>query len=318
MSTRGIAALSVLLVLCAFATPASAHGKEVQVTLGSWLPDPREPLTRLYEARVQYASDQEPVEGARLAFTASRQEDGTRLGDVAFVPISDSPGTYVAQIHYPRFGTWDISLRSVVPGEGEASTTELISPGSLGDASPAANGRSQERLAIVFEFDWADVFKILLRTVHSVAAATYLVLTLVLLLNRWFQPYLVRAPRWTMLLHAAYPAALGSLALLAISGMFTGYVDAPVRAPGVFNVEALATVPYGIGYVAAFWFKLALGIGVLVVASRARLPRVASVGASTGRLTVTFGLLSILLLFDVVVLVYLHNLSHLSVVVPLR
>jgi hypothetical protein len=151
----------------------------------------------------------------------------------------------------------------------------------------------------------------------------YLGLTLVLLLNRWFQPYLARAQHWTMLLHAAYPAALGSLALLAVSGMLTAYIDAPVRAPGVFNIEALVNVPYGIAYVAAFWLKLALGVGVLVVASKARLPGQAFVvahrpAALTGSLTVTFGLLSVLLLLDVVVLVYLHNLSHLSVVVPPR
>jgi hypothetical protein len=155
-----------------------------------------------------------------------------------------------------------------------------------------------------------------------------------MLLGLWFRPYLHPSAAWRALEDAAFPAALLSLVVLVISGLYTGYFDAPVRPPGVFNVEALANVPFGFQYAAAFASKVVLGFGLLALLWRVRRTRqsepdhhasASGMGMFRGQgfgtahwLTVGFGFLTLLLLADVVVLVYLHYISHLGSTLPVR
>jgi hypothetical protein len=318
MKGQAVAWVGVLLVCHMLAKTGYAHGGEVRITLASWAPDPEQPLTRLYQAHVLFANDEEPVVGARLAFSASREEgDGTaQVGDVSFAPVPGSPGAYVTQVQYPRFGTWDIILRTEVPGRGEVSTIEQISPARAGSTAAAVQAPSQ--LSVLLAFDWRDVLNILVRTGHSVGAAAYLGLTGALMIEVWFGSYLNRAATWRRFTRIIVPAALGSLAIVTVSGFYTGYFDGPVHPPGVFDVQAMENVPYGSAYLVAFWLKPILGLAVLAILARARhAPRPAhawiGVHAVATRLSVGYGALVVLLLANVVVLVYLHSLSHLSV-----
>src|SRR5439155_416266 len=93
-----------------------------------------------------------------------------------------------------------------------------------------------------------------------------------------------------------------------------------VRAPGVFDLQAMSSVQYGYAYLVAFWLKPVLGLAVLLIVDQARRapwPAPAFVDGQTSppgarRLSLGYGALVLLLLANVVVLIYLHSLSHLG------
>jgi hypothetical protein len=337
--------------LLALVVPPSAvmwaHGREVLIELTSLQPDAASPLWRQYQAKVEYASDHEPVDEALLSLEAVSADGLSRVESPSVTHVPGAIGVYVAQLRYPRFGEWTVSLRATSPGVGGVEVTERIRPGTgVSTAEAPANGRAaltptlsqRERgsvaLSVFSTFDGQDVMNIVVRIGHSVGAATYLGMGAVMLLGLWFKPYLQPSAAWRALEEATFPTAVLSLVVLVISGLYTGYFDAPVRAPGVFNIDALANVPFGFQYATAFATKIALGFGLLALLWRVRRMRqsepehqisCAGLGMLRGPglgaahwLTVGFGFLTLLLLADVVVLVYLHYISHLGSTLPVR
>lgn len=310
---RILAAIGVFVALHAVTSPIAAHGKEVRVSLDSWTPQSSQPLVRLYEAQVRYAADQDPVLGARLTFAAEREEGDpqSEIGDVTFTPMPDSPGVYVAQVRYPRFGRWRVTLSTDVPGAAQATTTEQISPATAMAADTSLPLASQQ-VTVLVPFDWHGVLNILVRIVHAVGGVGYLGLAGALLANLALGRYLQSSPVWCQLVNKAVPLAMLCLLLVVASGFYTGYFDGPIRAPGALDVQTMARAPFGDAYLVAFWSKVILAAAVLAVIGFARPGRSFAGGAALARLSAAYGAIVVLLLATVAVLVYLHALSHLS------
>jgi hypothetical protein len=162
------------------------------------------------------------------------------------------------------------------------------------------------------QFDWRDALNIAVRVLHAIGGAGYLALSGVLLANVTFGRYLQQSLAWRRLVSSAVLSAMLCLVLIVASGVYTGYFDGPIRAPGAFDVQTMRMVPFGNAYVVAFWMKAVLAVAVLAVIGRAR-PGAALVSTATLiRLGVAYSALVVLLLAAVAVLVYLHALTHLS------
>ena len=323
---------ALLFLVLPSSAVASAHGRDVLIDLTSSQSDAALPLWRRYDARVVYAGDHEPVEDANLSLEAVSSDGLSRVEAASVTPVPGAIGAYVAHVRYPRSGEWTVSLRAKSPGIGEVAMTEWIRPptGSFDDSG--ADTQRSVLLNLFFAFDWRDVLNIFIRISHSIGAATYLGMGALMLLGLWFRQYLQPSATWRALESATFPTAVLSLVLLVISGLYTGYFDAPVRAPGVFNIQALANVPFGFQYAVAFAAKVILGFGLLALLWRVRRTRQRALdqraieldmargqGLGAARwLTVGFGFLTLLLLADVVVLVYLHYISHLGSTLPVR
>lgn len=138
-----------LLLTVPLGSPVVAHGKEIGITLTSLIPDPNSPLTRLYRASVVYANDLEPVEGATVELTATREQGGSAIGPVLLMGLRDQPGLYLGEATYPRFGTWRVRLHvaaSLGQGEGESVFVDNVRPGTLNPAEDAALKAEEERI----------------------------------------------------------------------------------------------------------------------------------------------------------------------------
>lgn len=339
LSAVSMLALSLLALSGANALPTSAHGKEVTIEVSSFAPDGKEPLVRLYRAFVVYAGDKEPVAGARIELTAARKEGGPGITPVTFQPLRDV-GTYVAEVKYPHYGSWNVTLRVEEQGEGQTSFVEQVAPVPLAQAPGAVSETARrEVLNLFFRFDWRDVANIAVRTAHVLAASVWFGLTGIILVGYFF---LGTAPRSLLLRRiepAFAPAAAVSLGLLGASGVYNGIFSSPIRPPGVFAVATMAQIPFGVPYLVAFGVKLvAFGAGcalammmVRALKVESRLPVVsggavavadawaipAPAGwASLRRLALINAVLGLVMVVDVVVTVYLHYISHLAVALP--
>src|SRR5205085_1739729 len=160
---------------------------------------------------------------------------------------------------------WNVTLHANRPGTAEVSTVEQISPSGANATAGLERRPPPTTLNLLFTFDWHDALNIAVRIGHSIGAATYLGAGGLMLLGLWLDRYLTDSPLWTSLERSAFPLAIASLFILIATGLYTGYFDAPVRTPGVFNGQALAAVPFGYEYAAAFSFKILFGFAVLLV-----------------------------------------------------
>ncbi len=350
---RGIARLAIrfgaLAVLCAAwllsasASPAEAHGKELTITVSSLVPDRDRPLTRLYRVAVAFASDLDPVEDGTVLLSATLVRDGAPLsavGPVQLVEVEGGAGIYVAEVTYDRFGHWEVSLHveaALGQGAGDADFTEELSPGALSSAAEAAlraEGERVYRLQLFFSFDWwPDVVNIFLRIIHSVAGLAYFLVTGAALALAWFGVPAARPDLPSRLARVFPPLAFGSLAALLGAGLYSAAFDAPIVAPGIYDVRGMLRIPYGEWYLAAFLVKPVLFVVLAVLAFRIHrtlqtwrsgpieagdaLHSSAPVAlARLRRLTTINGAVGLLLVVDVAIVIYLHYISHLGVFLP--
>ncbi len=352
-STKGITRLAIrfgsLAVLCAAwllpasAAPAEAHGKELTITVTSLIPDARQPLVRLYRVEVVHAGDLDPVEDGTVLLSATLLRDGAPLsvvGPVQLVEVEGGKGIYVAEVTYDRFGSWEVSLHveaALGQGAGDADFVEELSPGALSSAAEAAlraEGERVYRLQLFFSFDWwPDVVNIALRIIHSMAGLAYFLVTGAALALAWFGAPAGRPELPSRLARVFPPLAFGSLAALLAAGLYSAAFDAPIVAPGIYDVRGMLRIPYGEWYLAAFLVKPVLFVVLTVLAFRihrtlrtwrsgpieagdaphpgapvaiARLRRLTTINAAAG----------LLLVVDVAVVIYLHYISHLGVFLP--
>ena len=116
------------------------------------------------------------------------------------------------------------------------------------------------------------------------------------------------------------PVAVLSLALILGSGIHSAVYGTPIRDPGVFDLDTLLNIPFG-GYYFGALVGMVIGWIALVIVTRnmrrafLRVSREGSTRpmhapALAGLFTTIF------LAIDVTVLLYLHNISHLSLVIP--
>ncbi|MFQ5872878.1 MAG: FixH family protein [Dehalococcoidia bacterium] len=320
---------------------ALAHGKELRMEVSSFAPDPQEPLVRLYRVFVIYAGDGEPVTGARVQLTAERQGGGPPMGPIFLEPLNE-PGLYAAQLTYSMYGSWDVALKVEEQGEGEGEASfieELVPAGPTTDIGEVR----QRVLELFFRFNWWDVVAIAVRISHSLAAVVWFGLTGVILVAYGFLQPALRAPLYRRLSRVFLPAATLSLAALAASGAYTAIFSAPIKPPGVFDLDVMWRIPFGPHYLGTIAFKaLALGTCAILAWRMAQALMSASLPVPAGggtvamkardartnetvavirdvhlfRLAVANAMIGVLLAADVALAIYLHYISHLAVFLP--
>lgn len=336
--TRVLATLGLTLaLLLGVSSPAAAHGKDLDIKVSRLTPDPDRPLVRLYAARIRYAGDGEPLIDAKVTMSATRQEGDETMVGIVFSSVQSTPGLYVAEVSYRRFGTFDLVIRVAGPqgvGEGKIDFTDRVRPASLTEAQEAALAAEAQRVLILqaqFGFGWwPDVANIIGRVVHSLAGVTYFVVTGLVTVAAWGA---VGDPGsgWLRRLRRRYaPIAFGSLAVLLFAGLYSAWFDAPVRPPGVFDLHALRRLPYGNWYLAMFLAKPVLfaALAWLAAAMRRHLDvwtaavatdRPGEAQAAISRLrfaTLLNAGAGIAVFIDVGIVIYLHYVSHLGVFLP--
>lgn len=327
-----------------FIASALAHGKELEISVTSLIPDPDRPLVRLYRVFVVYEGDLEPVEEAEVQLTAVREEGGPEPNPVRLTAVENKPGLYVGEVTYPRFGTWQVSLQveaAFGQGEGEAEFVDNVRPGTLNPTEEAALKAEEERiykLQLFFRFSWwPDVVNILVRITHSTAGMTYFLVTGAVAFTAWFGAPGKRPDFQAWLQRLFLPLALGSLGLLLASGLYSAAFDAPTTPPGIYDLTAMRELPYGLAYLGVFLFKPAIFIALIVlavqihkamqqawsVASVAGAAQETAMSLTNGpaiarlrRLTLINAGLGLLIVWVVAVVIYLHYVSHLGIFLP--
>lgn len=332
MPGRGPLVLTVAVVLL-FAGPlvddgVEAHGGAVNVRVSCEASDPLRSLTTHCTALLNYL-DGDPVLRARLVMTAER-EGGPALAPMPF-QRGNARGVYVLMVTFPAYGRWRMRFDVLEPGRGGARLDANLLP-----PVPGSVPQLQARLRLVVRFGPADVRYIAVRTVHLLAAIAWFALTaLVLVLWRATAP-----EHRQRVLHPVarlLPWAAGiSLLLLAASGAYTARNNAPAPVPGIFDPRALAALPFGGAYLAVFLVKMVLTLGIVVgtmalaVALRRAYGRPiadvsdAAINGASGKSRVERTVvwlaganlfLGMLAFVSVVVLGYLHVITHLGATV---
>lgn len=331
--------LFTLLVPYGDGSEALAHGKEVRVEVSSFTPDPDESLTRLYRVYVVYAGDLDAVTDATVHFTAQRQGGGPPVEPILLQPLNEA-GVYASEVIFPLYGSWDVTLSVAEFGEGETRFVEDVVP--LGPTVDTDEVR-QQVLELFFRFGWRDVAAIVVRVAHSLSSITLFGLTGVVLVAYAFVQPRSRAHLFQKLSRVFLPAAIASIALLAVSGLYTAIFSAPIKPPGVFDFDVMRQIPFGPAYLATIAFKpLALTALTFLAFRMAKALRTASIPVPMGgsvatisndtdslasieaalqttpllRLAVTNAVIGVLLAIDVVLAVYIHYISHLAVFLP--
>ncbi len=125
----GLILVVLLAMLSSYGTSnvVSGHSKELSLEVSTFTPNAEEPLVRLYHVFAVYAVDQEPVTGAEVQLTSERQGGGPPLEPIILQPINE-PGTYAAQVTYPLYGSWDVTLKVVALGEGKVTFVDQLVP----------------------------------------------------------------------------------------------------------------------------------------------------------------------------------------------
>ncbi len=321
---------------------AEAHGKEPTVGVTSLIPNPEQPLLRLYRAHIVYAADNDQVDGATVMLSAQRKEGGPEITSVQLTGIKEQPGVYVGEVEFPRFGSWEVSIRifaALGQGQGLTQFVDQIRPAIIGPGEEAALLADAERVRksqVFFQFAWwPDVVNIMVRIVHSVSGMTYFVITGLILFMAWAGvpsawPNLPRNIGRFFL-----PAVLASLVGLGATGLYSAAFDAPIKSPGIYDIGGMLELPYGEAYLGAFlvkplaWFAMVflvfamhrhlknyrgapmLGGGVIAV-----YPARPTLALSLKRLATINAGIGLILVADVALVIYLHYLSHLGVFLP--
>lgn len=334
--THALAGMTAMLVLggSALALPVEAHGKQIDVTVATLLPDPDQPLLRLVRARATYAGDGEPVNGATVVLTSVRSDGTPGFPEQVLTQVGDDGGLYVGEVVFERFGTWKMHLTvqaALDQGEGSVTFSADVRTGPSNPDVEAAQKAESERVArlqLQFGFNWwPDIVTITMRIVHSLAGLAYFVVTGLVLGLAWFG-IPSRYPDFPRRLGRVFrPVAATSLGVLLLAGLYSAAFDAPVAFPGIYDVVRMRRLPLGDAYVVAFLIKVVLFVGLIVQASRihrtlrqwvdspgSAAPAV--VIASLRRTTLVNAAAGVVVVVDVAVLIYLHYLSHLSVFVP--
>lgn len=309
---------------------ASAHGKEITIEVSALTPDPQRPLTRLYQASVTFTNDREPVSDAVIELTGRRRQTGGILSPIRLVPLN-VPGVYAAQVVFPRYGNWEIRVQAKEPGQGEANfVEEVLPPALLREPQSSSQGEQRSIFSISLAFSRRDVANVGMRWLHALAAGLWFGLSGLIVAAFWLLRGESRGQFWRRL-YPLFPWLGGaSLLLLAATGIYNAIYNSPIRPPGTLNLELMERIPYGIAYLVALGLKaltVLIGGGLLVGMAKglrwARWPgegnpAVATSGKSSLllRLAVTNIALGVIMMLSVAVLVYLHNLSHLAVLVP--
>lgn len=337
-SWLGVGGLGLGLLLGSFSPGiALAHGKEITIEVSALTPDPQQPRTKLYRALVTYSDDKEPVIGAEIYLAGQRRAANEVIDPIRLAPLN-APGLYAAQVTYPRYGNWEMKLEAKGPGQGRLSFVDEVLPRPLVEEIQSAGEEGQSSVfTLSLSFDWRDVVNLVMRWVHSLAAVGWFGLSGLIVAAFGL---LQGGPRARFLgrLSTLFPLAVASLALLAGTGIYNAIYNSPLRPPGVFSLEVMELLPYGTAYLVVVGLKaftVILGAGLALRLAKglkmaAALPGAGNPEALEAGDTMAIRHLRLLplaaanlalglaMLLGVAVMAYLHNLSHLAVLVPGR
>ncbi len=321
--TALVIGLAVLIPGALGVREAAAHDAVVITLKSISTPDPSDPLTKVYTITATFADEGDPVENARLELTAKREGLAGEVGPTAFAPTG-TPGEYRAQVAFPTYGTWQVQAKVVEGASGEAVFRQEILP--LGGAAAGA-----PVVRLVFGFQVRDVLNILVRAVHLASGALWIVATgAVLVFALLSEP---ERRRRLSSMRIIYPAIAGGLLGVSIlTGIYNAVYNVPTVSPGIFDPGTIRGLPFGMDYLVTFFVKMGLlaggiaGTAYVAVAlwRYVRVPVPAVAGAALengsrrgpeGRIAIAAAValsLGILIMLDVVVLNYLHSLTHLG------
>ncbi len=333
-----VLALAVAAALVAALTSlqaGEAHGREVNIGVSCLTPDPARPLSKVCTAVVAYV-DSDPVTDAKLGLSGVREEGDRRtFGPVFFQPAGEL-GVYTAAFDYPAYGKWLAKVEVTEPGEGEADLREEILPplpGATGSSASAA------RVRIVLDFDARELTGILMRVLHLTAAAVWFAAPALVLVASLF----LSGPERERVMRSVagrfpWVGGAGFLAL-ALTGWYNAVYNVPTRPPGLFDPELIERLPFGSAYLMTFLVKMGLtavmvcNAGALALALRRAYGRPVrpiaggALGAAlplrrVDRWLVVLSALNVVLgifvFVDVVVLGYLHILTHIGGISTVR
>lgn len=326
---RWLVFAGTLVVAFTFIGVAQAHGREVNIGVSCLTPDPARPLSKVCTAVVAYV-DGDPVSHAKISLSASREDGGQRtFGPIPFQPASE-PGVYTAAFDYPAYGKWLAKVEVTEPGEGAADLRDEVLPPLPGAAGSPA---SAARVRIVLDFDGREFTNILIRALHLGAAAIWLAASALVLVASLF----LSGPERERIMRSLagwFPWIAGaSFLVLALTGWYSAVYNVPTRPPGLFDPELIERLPFGSAYLMTFLVKMGLAAamvcntGALALAlRRAYGPPVRPIAGGAlaaalplrrvDRWLVVLSALNVVLgifvFVDVVVLGYLHILTHIG------
>lgn len=339
--------LFAIVVVVAVAAPLAAvpvleaHGKDVEIEITSFAPDPDDPTTRLYRAEIAYL-DGDPVQDARVEIWTARHGGGPEV-DIVVLEALAEPGVYVGEVTFPVFGTWDVQISVSESGSGQAGFEEDVQPAVRSLSEGEAAEVRRRVLEIFFTFNLRDVANIVVRIAHSVGGIAVYGSTIAVVGAYALLGAPSRAMFFRRLSRYFLPAMVAGMAVLALSGAYSAAYGAPIKAPGIYDIDVMLKIPYGPAYMGTMAFKLAAflasGVILLMMSRELKLaaeqfPQVgggsqsaliADVTETSGdsavssplfRLAVANATLGLTLTVAVVVIMYLHNLSHLAVFIP--
>ena len=326
---RWLVFAGTLVVALTFIGVAQAHGREVNIGVSCLTPDPARPLSKVCTAVVAYV-DGDPVSHAKISLSASREDGDRRTFGPAFFQPAGELGVYTAAFDYPAYGKWLAKVEVTEPGEGEADLLDEVLPplpGATGSPASAA------RVRIVLDFDAREFTNILMRAVHLGAAAVWFALSVLVLAASLF----LSGPERQRVMRSIagwFPwLAGGSFLVLTLSGWYNAVYNVPARTPGLFDPNLVQRLPFGSAYLMTFLVKMGLTATMVVaavalalalrraygsalrpvaggaVAAAIPLSRVERWPAILSGLNVALG---ICVFADVVVLGYLHILTHIG------
>lgn len=326
--------MTLLLVGSISATAeVDAHGKELAITVDSLVPDAERPLQVLYRVTVVYAGDQDPVDDAAVVLSYVRPGDDAAPTQLVLTEVEGSAGTYVGEVVFERFGEWDMRLdveATLGLGSGSVEFVDDIKPEPADAALDAARRAEAERVAslqLLFGFDWwPDIITVIVRIGHSLAGLAYFIASSLVLMLAWFGIPSRRPDLLGRVSRSFLPVASISLGVLLLAGLYTAGFDAPVAWPGIYDLSALLSIPYGDAYLVAFLVKVVAFILLVVMAVRINgtLRRWGTSPApdedlatisTLKRQTLVNATIGLIVLADIAVVIYLHYISHLGVFV---
>lgn len=311
-------------------SPAQAHGNELEIAVAPLVPDPHQPLRRLYRVQVVYAGDREPVQGARVML-AARRTDTAALSPLQLTEVEHAPGLYVGELLFERFGSYQVTLEvtaALGQGDGRVVFNDEIRPRPISAEEEAAQRVEADRvirLQAFFAFGWwPDVVNVAMRIVHSLAGVAYFIGVGLAFGLAWFGPPANPGDFLRHLQRFFLPATVISLTALLGAGLYAAYFDAPVAPPGIYDLSRMRQIPYGDSYLIAFLIKLVLFAVLAVLAFRIhRSLQRWNLGGPNNALTATLrwetlacAIAGVAAASDAAVLIYLHYVSHLGVFIP--
>ncbi len=239
-------------------TPAQAHGKEVQIDLRCAPLDPRAPLDQSCEAVVRYSNDGEPVSDAQLKLEGVRPGKGDRITGDPVRPAGEA-GHYTGTIRLSAYGGWVLTATMEAPAEGTVELSQEVLPPS-GAASPVSEARAR----LIISFNTRDVGNIAALIAHLTGTAIVFALTAGVL-TVGLTSHGSRGAHYRRGVARVFQWVVGAaFVLITGSGLYNAAYNSPTRSPGLFHPKTVADLPYGDAYMIAFGIKMALALTLLL------------------------------------------------------